>query len=353
MILVSTLATLILSTTEQAAYSFLMKDRHKRIQVTIYSLVLALFLGALSGCVPTFDPPPGYRGGFLWNTDRSRVVKVLPGDTVYTLSRRYDVPSQSIISRNGLLPPYILSVGQDLILDSVSFHRVVKGDTLSGLARSYGIDMGLMASMNSLSPPYTIYVGQELWIPDPFAVAAAPPPSKQFVNPSESVVSPQPTSSRLQKAERASPPETDLVEVVPPIPAPPERASSRFSWPLTGRLLSQFGPAGPGLHNDGINIAAPKGTAVRAAENGVVAYAGSELRGFGNLLLIKHTGGWITAYAHNDDLLVRRGEEVKVGQVVAHVGQTGGLDVPQLHFEIRKGARALDPALYLSQAPGG
>ena len=143
------------------------------------------------------------------------------------------------------------------------------------------------------------------------------------------------------------------MEVVPPISAPPARASSRFAWPVTGRLLSRFGPAGPGLHNDGINIAAPRGTAVRAADNGVVAYAGSELRGFGNLLLIKHDGGWITAYAHNEDLVVKRGEQVKIGQVIAHVGQSGSVDSPQLHFEIRQGTRALDPALHLAQAPGG
>lgn len=339
--------------------------RKQGLCITTRWVVATLLLGCLAGCAPTFEPPPGYRGGFLWDSNKSRVITVQPGDTVYALSRRYDVPTQSIISRNGLRPPYTLRVGQELILDPVRIHRVARGDTLSGLARSYSIDMGLLASVNELTPPYTIYVGQDLWIPDPFSVAAAPSqPSRRPVAPDPSAprtpsVESQPEDpqrsqpSRLERGERASPPETALVEVVPPISAPPARASSRFAWPVTGRMLSRFGPAGPGLHNDGINIAAPRGTAVRAADNGVVAYAGSELRGFGNLLLIKHDGGWITAYAHNDELLVKRGEEVNIGQVIARVGQTGSVDSPQLHFEIRQGTRALDPALHLAQAPGG
>lgn len=311
----------------------------------------------LAACAPAFNPAPGYRGGFLWNSDKSFVITVESGDTVFALSRRYDVPTQSIISRNGLEYPYVLRVGQTLILDPVRIHRVVRGDTLSGLARSYGIDMGLVASVNELSPPYTIYVGQDLWIPDPFTVAAAP--SRL------SSASPRPSAPRRQlptqpkiptskgMGEPASAPEERLVEVVPPISAPPARASARFAWPLTGRLISRFGPAGPGLHNDGINIAAAAGTSVRAADNGVVAYAGNELRGFGNLLLLKHADGWITAYAHNSELLVGRGDQVTQGQVVARVGQSGSVDTPQLHFEVRRGTRALDPAQYLTQAPGG
>ena len=320
-------------------------ERRKHSRCAMTWVAVPLLLAALAGCAPAFNPPPGYRGGFLWSSNKSAVITVQPGDTVYSISRRYDVPTQSIISRNGLQPPYILRVGQELILDPIQIHRVVRGDTLSGLARSYGIEMGLIASMNDLSPPYTIYVGQDLWIPDPFTIAAAPP--------RRSSVRRRPASPRARQGELASAPEAELVEVVPPIAAPPARASARFAWPLAGKMISRFGSAGLGLHNDGINIAAPKGAAVRAADNGVVAYAGNELRGFGNLLLIKHSGGWITAYAHNDDLLVGRGEQVKQGEVIAHVGQSGNVDFPQLHFEVRQGTRALDPGLHLAQAPGG
>jgi murein DD-endopeptidase MepM/ murein hydrolase activator NlpD len=104
------------------------------------------------------------------------------------------------------------------------------------------------------------------------------------------------------------------------------------------------------LQNDGINLAVPEGTPVKAAEDGVVAYAGNELKGYGNLVLVRHANGFVTAYANASDILVKRGETVKRGQVIAHSGQTGNVTSPQLHFEIRKGATPVDPAQYLSGA---
>ena len=118
-------------------------------------------------------------------------------------------------------------------------------------------------------------------------------------------------------------------------------------WPVRGRILASYGTGENGIHNDGINIAAPAGTAVMAADGGVVAYAGNELRGYGNLILIKHPNGWMTAYAHNARLLVKRGERVRRGQIIARVGATGAVARPQLHFEIRHGTRAMDPGDYL------
>ena len=138
--------------------------------------------------------------------------------------------------------------------------------------------------------------------------------------------------------------------------APPPKVvartgKGRFIGPVSGRVVSGYGPKGEGLHNDGINISAPRGAQVRAAGAGVVAYAGNELRGFGNLLLIRHAGGWVTAYAHNAKLLVRRGQKVSQGQLIARVGSTGSVIKPQLHFEIRRGRRAINPARQLAAAP--
>ena len=117
-------------------------------------------------------------------------------------------------------------------------------------------------------------------------------------------------------------------------------------------MISPFGAKPGGLKNDGINIALPKGAPVHAAENGVVAYAGNEIRGFGNLLLIKHDGGWISAYGHNDRLLVKQGDKVKRGQLIAEAGATGAVSSPQLHFELRKAGGAVDPLAHLAdQAP--
>jgi len=361
--------------------------RHRRV---IRALAVVAAFGALGACAPDFNPPPGYKGGFLWDSDKSRRITVEAGDDIYTLARRYDVPSRVIIARNGLTPPYALTPGQQLVLDPTRMHTVVSGDTLSQLAVSYNVEMRLLASANDLAPPYVIRVGQQLWIPDPFTIAAAPagravvedlPPPAVTPSgtaarvPSSAIIteqlppppgSPQPFETITPSLPSSSPPPAAVPAPVPEIPAPvaetaqPEaevaialppqplnepaaRAASQFSWPLRGKVIAGFGSAGKGLHNDGINIAAPAGTQVRAAENGVVAYAGNELKGFGNLLLIKHADGWTTAYAHNDKLLVARGDEVKQGQVIAVVGRTGNVDSPQLHFEVRKGTQAVDP----------
>ncbi|MGB6798225.1 MAG: M23 family metallopeptidase, partial [Xanthobacteraceae bacterium] len=123
-----------------------------------------------------------------------------------------------------------------------------------------------------------------------------------------------------------------------------------FRWPVRGRVIQAFGPKPNGLQNDGINLAVPEGTPVKASEDGVVAYAGNELKGYGNLVLVRHANGFVTAYAHASDILVKRGDSVKRGQVIAHSGQTGNVTSPQLHFEIRKGATPVDPAQYLSGA---
>ncbi len=116
---------------------------------------------------------------------------------------------------------------------------------------------------------------------------------------------------------------------------------------MRGKILSHFGAKSGGLFNDGINIGASRGTMVRAAENGVVAYAGNEVKGMGNLVIIQHSGGWMTVYAHMDSLAVRRGVRVKVGQKIGTVGATGKVTQPQLHFEIRKGTKAYNPSSYL------
>ncbi|HIP79715.1 MAG TPA: M23 family metallopeptidase, partial [Kiloniellaceae bacterium] len=163
------------------------------------------------------------------------------------------------------------------------------------------------------------------------AALPKPPPGK--------TLSPAPQRARPAIAKRGT---TDK---------PPPRAQSTFLWPVQGPVLSSFGGKADGVHNDGINIAAPRGTPVRAAENGVVAYAGEELKGFGKLLLIKHADGWITAYAHNEKLLVVAGDVVNRGQTIARVGSSGSVGRPQLHFEVRRGTRAVNPETMLGPRP--
>ena len=142
----------------------------------------------------------------------------------------------------------------------------------------------------------------------------------------------------------ARPPPSPVQTALKPLPP----RAGRFLRPLAGPVVTGFGPQPDGLHNDGINIAAPQGAAVHSAEAGRVAYAGNELPGYGNLLLIRHRGGWVSAYAHNDRLLVARGDEVQRGQRIALVGSSGRVTSPQLHFELRRQGRAVDPAPHLN-----
>lgn len=128
-------------------------------------------------------------------------------------------------------------------------------------------------------------------------------------------------------------------------PGPPRipDGGNAFIWPVDGTLLSAYGPKPGKRFNDGVNIAAPAGTPVRAAASGVVIYTGNELRGFGNLILIRHAAGWSSAYAHTEQVRVRRNQRVEKGAVIAAVGRSGSVACPQLHFELRRDAKAVDP----------
>ena len=267
------------------------------------------------------------------------------GDTVYGIARRHDTGVRAIIEVNALKPPYRLVVGQRLRLPTLREHMVEAGDTVYGISRRYGVDMAALVRANGVKPPYTIKVGQRLRLPgatEPVRQTSA----STIVALKAGKSDPSPSSATPSKTKSARPTRSDgLAQAVPP-----PRSGKRFLWPVKGKVISGFGPKGKGLHNDGVNIAAPQGTPVVAAENGLVVYAGNELRGFGNLLLIRHADGWVTAYAHNRSLLVRRGERVKRGQVIARIGKSGSVGTPQLHFEVRRGSSAVDPIGYLTTA---
>ncbi len=260
-------------------------------------------------------------------------VIVGKGDSVYGLSRRHRVSMRAIIVANGLVPPYRLRIGQRIVLPRGREYVVRRGDTLSRVSARYGVGLYSLARANNLKSPYLILVGQRLYIPRGASVKTS---KKLHVR-------------KGKKKDRKIASRTILKSprVPPPTPRPPKIIGGGFIWPVKGKVVSGFGPKSKGLQNDGINISAPRGTPVRAVENGVVAYAGNELRGFGNLLLIKHSNGLVTAYAHNQKLLVRRGEKVKKGQTIASVGSTGTVSTPQLHFEIRRGKLPVNPSRYL------
>lgn len=282
-------------------------------------------------------------------------ITVAPGDTLYSLAQMYGTTVDALARENNLSAPYALSVGQKLKVPvekesgavqtvavpadantttrvELSEITVAAGDTLYSLSRRYSVPVNDLAVMNNLSAPFALSVGQKLKVPD---LSSAPV---------RSVATTKVDSATVPVAKPKEKISSDPTQKLPTIGA---RSSSKFSWPVRGRVLSAYGAKGDGLFNDGINIAAARGTTVGAAENGVVAYAGNEVKGMGNLIIIQHSGGWMTVYAHLDSMTVRRGNKVSVGQKIGTVGETGKVDEPQLHFEIRKGTKAYNPSTYL------
>lgn len=307
------------------------KGPHGKRMTAFRHIGAGLICLLLVACGGDDGPPPiDYRSGTYGKSSmpsHAGTVVVRRGDTVYGLSQRYNVSTRAIIDANRLRPPFTLQVGQRLKLPAPKHHVVARGETLYGVSRRYGLDMRSLARVNGLRSPYMLQVGQRLAIPGGAAKSATrkstPPKAKPSRKPTKTATTP-------------SKPKT-------PLGKPPPRSKSGFEWPVRGRLVSGFGPKAGGLHNDGVNIASSSGSPVKAAQNGVVAYAGTAIDGYGRLILVKHADGWTSAYAHNKVMLVARGDKVKRGQVIAKVGQTGDVKSPQLHFELRKGTRAVDP----------
>ena len=249
-------------------------------------------------------------------------------------------------------------------------HRVVSGETLSELAVRYGAPLSTLARMNGIDEPYRVYAGQPLTLPAGATPAPRKPEQRAIVatapavRPSVSVRDLPPPKPRPAPVQVASlGPEPDAPVVVAPLPRekleasrgaaerePPPLSGNGFLWPVRGKVASAFGSKPNGARNDGINIRAAEGAPVVASENGIVVFAGDEIPGYGRMLLISHADGFMTAYAHNREILVGVGELVERGQPVATVGRTGNVGSPQLHFELRDGKEPIDPVDLLDAA---
>lgn len=371
----------------------------------------------LGGCTAVDDwndgsRPPSHAG---------YVVSANPGETLETLSARFDLPPDAIIQSNHLRPPYALQPHQQLVIPPPATYRVHDGDSVAVIASLLGVDEVALAQANGLTQPYHMHVGQILRVPGGYgdgslARDAGPetdpnmayvPPGAPAITPRSSISSqslapppgisggpgssaPPPAYPPPQPAPRYSgapsgtsatalaPPPTQGRQMPPPppayqqpapmarpVPVPPPQAAPpppaqamvapvpaaggpHFIRPVGGETIEGFGGSSGGQTNDGINIAAAAGTPVRASDAGTVIYTGNELAAFGNLVLIRHAGGWVTAYGHLAKIDVQRGSTVVQGQPIGSVGQTGSATVPQLHFEIRQGSKPVDPAPFLS-----
>ena len=239
-------------------------------------------------------------------------------------------------------------------------HVVNRGDTLAAIAQRNRVPVAELARANSLAPNAPLKLGMKITVPGAKSVAAAPvvQPATVAAAPVGAVVSAPATkvaavtTEPVQKARfaqaTATPEEAKPDSAVKAAEA--TGALPTFRWPVRGRVITSYGAKTNGKSNDGINVAVPEGTPVKAAEDGVVAYSGNELKGYGNLILVRHSNGYVTAYAHASELMVKRGENIKRGQIIAKSGQSGEVGSPQLHFEIRKGSSPVDPLQFLNGA---
>lgn len=284
------------------------------IKKILWVCFIALFITA---CSSYRIPLIGSSGG---------TVTVKKGMTLYAISRQTNVPVRTLIEANHLKPPYTLSIGQKIKVPKAKIHVVKKSETLYSISKRYGLTVSALSRQNNIQPPYTLSIGQKLIVSGGSGstyAASGSGKSTKSVKKSTSK-----TTTRSTK----------------PVWVP---KGKKFAWPVKGKIISDYGSHGAGQYNDGINIAGKTGTAIKAADAGTVVYANDELKGYGHLILIKHANGWITAYAHNDKLLVKKGQKVSKGQKIATMGQTGNVSSPQLHFEIRYKTKVVNPKSYL------
>ncbi len=271
---------------------------------------------------------------------------VQAGDTLFKIETLTGAGLEQIVAANNLPPPYTIKQGQRLTIPGGLYHRVARGETGIAISRAYGLSWADVVALNGMQYPYSLRVGQGLMLPsnaemEPITPDDSPESraAKFSLNIDDVVTGGEPA--------RTVAGDTAPVSLANPIARPTSFAGG-FNWPVNGTLVSRFGAGSAGKKNDGINIAAAKGTSVGAAADGVVVYSGNEIGVFGGLVLIDHGGGWITAYGHLGQLSVVRGNRIKKGQAIGSVGDTGYVTQPQLHFEIRKDRQPLDPITKLA-----
>jgi murein DD-endopeptidase MepM/ murein hydrolase activator NlpD len=259
---------------------------------------------------------------------------------------------QTRIASTASIVPSAGPVGppQSALAPAGAVHVVAPGETLHSIARLYGKPVLVLAKANNIPPDTLVRIGDRIIIPGVRSATPAAPIAPRAEAPPTSAAGPSLATADSPHAARMVTPAGPAGQESRVKTADPAGALPSFRWPARGRIIAGFGPQPNGLQNDGINVAVPEGTPIKAADDGVVAYAGNELKGYGNLVLVRHSNGFVTAYAHASEILVKRGDAVKRGQVIAKSGQTGTVTSPQLHFEIRKGSIPVDPAQYLNGA---
>jgi murein DD-endopeptidase MepM/ murein hydrolase activator NlpD len=250
------------------------------------------------------------------------VITLAPGQTLYSVSRTYGVSVDAIMRENGIANASRVQAGAQIRIPGTGTPANVQVANNQSSSGTLGVLPATRNDAPTASSPVPVPTPVQ-----PQIVAANPPVGTQITQP--------------------APPAA--TQVVAPA-GPPSTTGTEFRWPVSGRIISSFGMKPDGERNDGINLAVPEGTSIKATEAGTVIYAGNEIAGYGNLILVRHSGGWVSAYAHARDIMVERGQTVVRGQTIAVVGATGSVTQPQLHFELRQGSTPVNPLDHLSGA---
>jgi len=317
-------------------------------------------------------------------------VIVQQGETLYSIAKKNDVPLRDLIDTNNLEPPYALKAGSSIKIPFPNYHESREGETLYSISRMYDMKVNDVIALNNLKFPYPIYPGDKIKIvkdknkkteKNPQLALESKAKKENNIKSSEEKAKEivekknskeiekygfKPSEVRALEFKKKNdssrtaqniinPAKNEIVETKLSINKPIDKDSikkianktNRFSWPVRGEVISKFGPKSAGLYNDGINIKASDGQAVSSSEDGIVAYVGSELKGYGNLVIVKHSGGWISAYAHLKNSAVAIGQKISKGQKIGNVGNSGKVKFPQLYFGLRKGRDAVNPENYL------
>jgi murein DD-endopeptidase MepM/ murein hydrolase activator NlpD len=315
--------------------------------------------------------PQSIASNASWSATDGTTIIVGTNDTVDGLAQRYKVPAREIMRVNGLPTPRNLQPGQSLVIprqvtgappavsapqsrpaavaSSGGVHVVSPGETLYSIARKNNMPPAKLAKANNLPLTTQLKTGMKITVPGLKVAAAAPAPQPKTV-----AAAAKPAAAPVAVAEAPAVKKesanlaTETKEVEKEAKQDATGGLPSFRWPVRGRVIAAYGAKTSGKQNDGINVAVPEGTPVKAAEDGVVTYSGNELKGYGNLVLVRHSNGYVTAYAHASELMVKRGDTIKRGQIIAKAGQTGEVSSPQLHFEIRQGSTPVDPSKFLN-----
>ena len=286
-----------------------------------YFILISFFI-FFSGCTTTDYLAPVINKNNINNNiaKGQRTITVYEGDSLYSISKREGVSIKSIIKANKLEPPFTLYKGDRLIIAKPKVHIVKKGHTLYDIANCYEVSISDLMKINQLKNNDKIYLGDKLFIP-------------LYDNTNQT------NCNNITKVA--------ITKEVNKTTEKKKNNNYSYMWPVKGKIISKFGLLAKGLRNDGINISANIGNPVLAIESGKIVYAGNEIQAFGNLILIKHHNDKTSAYAHLDKINVKKGESVNKGQIIALVGNSGKVSIPQLHFEIRDKDGPLDPLKYL------